>query len=146
MVWSPQVRRIAREGDGADVYVVGHRLVDEFLRFAAGRARPNTVRAYAHDLKAFFTVIAKEPVDVRAADVFAFVTVQRRARVGAENVVRISDGALNTAPCLVRVRHDWLAAPERVRGSVVAARRTTYIFSRHGSTWRGSWRTPGNTH
>jgi hypothetical protein len=45
VVWSPLVRRIAREGDGTDVYVVGHRLVDEFLQFAAGRARPNTVRA-----------------------------------------------------------------------------------------------------
>ena len=61
MVWSPLVRRVAREGDGADVYVVGHPLVDEFLEFAAGRARPNTVRAYAHDLKAFFTVVAKDP-------------------------------------------------------------------------------------
>ena len=82
MVWSPQVRRVAREGDGGDVYVVGHRLVDEFLQFAAGRARPNTVRAYAHDLKAFFTVVAKDPVDVRAEDVFGFVNAQRRARVG----------------------------------------------------------------
>ena len=35
MVWSPQVRRIAREGDGAGVYVVGHQLVDEFLEFVA---------------------------------------------------------------------------------------------------------------
>ena len=60
MVWSPQVRRISHEGDGADHYVVGHPLVDDFLQFAAGRARPNTVRAYAHDLKAFFTVVTKE--------------------------------------------------------------------------------------
>jgi hypothetical protein len=27
------------------------------LRFAASRARPNTVRAYAHDLKTFFAVV-----------------------------------------------------------------------------------------
>ena len=73
MVWSPLVRRVAPEGGGPDVYVVGHRLVDEFLVFAAGRARPNMVHAYAHDLKAFFTVVAKDPVDVRAADVFGFV-------------------------------------------------------------------------
>ena len=33
MVWSPQVRRIAHEGGGADVYVVGHRLVDDIARF-----------------------------------------------------------------------------------------------------------------
>jgi hypothetical protein len=75
--------------------------------FAAGWARPNTVRAYeaspgpgatddlvetlsregltaawslehhedaiAHDLKVFFTVVVKDPVEVRAADVFVFV-------------------------------------------------------------------------
>src|SRR5262249_55443711 len=39
VVWSPQVRRVVREGVGGDGYVVGHRLVDEFLEFAAGRAR-----------------------------------------------------------------------------------------------------------
>ena len=80
MVWSPQVRRVVREGDGGDVYVVGHRLVDDFLEFASGRARPNTVRAYAHDLKTFFTVVEKDPVDVRAKDVFGFITAQQQAR------------------------------------------------------------------
>jgi integrase/recombinase XerD len=104
VVWSPQVRRIAREGAGADIYVVGHQLVDEFLDFAAGRARPNTVRAYAHDLKAFFTVVAKDPVDVRAADVLGFVNAQRRARAGAENVVRISDGGSGLSSATVRRR------------------------------------------
>ena len=88
MVWSPRVRRIAREGAGVDVYVVGHQLVDEFLGFAAGRARPNTVRAYAHDLKTFFTVIDKDPGAVVGADVFDFVADQR----GDRTVVRISDG------------------------------------------------------
>ena len=53
MVSLPQVRRVAVDGDVGEVYVVGHRLVDEFLVFAAGRARPSTVRAYAHDLKTF---------------------------------------------------------------------------------------------
>ena len=87
MVWSPQVRRIAREGDHPDRYVVGHPLVDDFLDFASGRARPNTVRAYAHDLKAFFTVVNKEPGEVRAADVLGFVNAQRRARAGAGGVL-----------------------------------------------------------
>jgi integrase/recombinase XerD len=90
MVWSPQVRRIARKG-GGERLVVGHRLVDEFLEFAASRARPNTVRAYAHDLKAFFSIVAKEPVEVRPADGMAFVTARRRPRPEAEKVVRISD-------------------------------------------------------
>ena len=91
MVWSPQVRRVAGKG-GGERWVVGHWLVDDFLEFAACRARPNTVRAYAHDLKAFFTVVAKEPVDVRPADVMAFITAQRRPRGGNEKVVRITDG------------------------------------------------------
>jgi integrase/recombinase XerD len=116
VVWSPQVRRIAREGDGADIYVVGHQLVDEFLEFAAGRARPNTVRAYAHDLRAFFTVVAKDPVDVRAADVLGFVNTQRRARAGAENVVRISDGGSGLSSATIRRR---LAAVSAFYGYLV---------------------------
>ena len=60
MVWSPQLQRVAREG-GSDRYQLGHELVDAFLEFAAGRARPNTVRAYAHDLKVFFTVVDQRP-------------------------------------------------------------------------------------
>jgi hypothetical protein len=73
MVWFPEVRRVAAGGDGGDVYVVGHPLVDEFLRVAGGRARPNTVRAYAHELKTFFSVVPKDPVEVRARDVFGFI-------------------------------------------------------------------------
>ncbi len=104
MVWSPQFRRVVRDGDGADVYVVGHPLVDQFLEFASGRARPNTVRAYAHDLKTFFTVVGKDPVEVRAADVLGFVKVQRDPRVGAENVVRISDGGSGLSNATIRRR------------------------------------------
>ena len=64
MEWSPSFTRIARpDGDG-HVYRVGHPVVDEFLEFVAGRARPNTVRAYAHDLKVFFAVVDKEPAEV----------------------------------------------------------------------------------
>ena len=102
MVWSPQVQRTSR--DGVDVYAVGNALVDDFLQFAAGRARPNTVRAYAHDLKAFFTVIAKDPIDVRSSDVMEFIESQRRARAGAENVVRISDGGAGLSSATVRRR------------------------------------------
>ena len=104
MVWSPQVRRVAREGGGVDMYVVGHPLVDEFLDFASSRARPNTVRAYAHDLKAFFSVVAKEPVEVRAADVMEFINAQRRPRTGAGNVVRISDGGSGLSSATIRRR------------------------------------------
>ena len=104
MVWFPRVRRVAAGGDGGVVYVVGHPLVDDFLRFAGGRARPNTVRAYAHDLKTFFSVVTKDPVEVRAKDVLGFVTAQQHARVGAENVARISDGGSGLSAATVRRR------------------------------------------
>ena len=58
-MWSPSFECVVR-ADGVRGYRVGHELIDEFLEFAAGRCRPNTVRAYAHDLKAFFAVIGKE--------------------------------------------------------------------------------------
>ena len=99
------------------VYVVGHPLVDDFLRFAGGRARPNTVRAYAHDLKTFFSVVAKDPVEVRAKDVFGFITAQQAARVGAENVARISDGGSGLSAATVRRR---LAAVSAFYGYLVA--------------------------
>jgi integrase/recombinase XerD len=48
-------------------YRLGDPLVDRYLEFLAGRARPNTLRAVAFDLKAFFTVVTKDPVAVSAA-------------------------------------------------------------------------------
>jgi integrase/recombinase XerD len=62
------------------------------LEFVVGRARPSTLRAYAHDLSVFFTVVTKDPLEVPPKDVMAFVTAQRRPKSGAENVVRIADG------------------------------------------------------
>ncbi len=50
-------------------------------------ARPNTLRAVAFDLRAFFTVVAKDPVAVSAADVFEFLADQR----GDRSVVRLAD-------------------------------------------------------
>ena len=60
-------------GVGEVRYSLGHRLVDRYLEFVAGRGRPNTLRAVAFDLKAFFAVVAKDPVEVTAADVFDFL-------------------------------------------------------------------------
>jgi len=37
--------------------------VDRYLEFVAGRRRPNTLRTVAFDLKAFFTVIEKDPLE-----------------------------------------------------------------------------------
>jgi integrase/recombinase XerD len=44
-------------GLGEVRYALGDRFVDRYLEFVAGRARPNTLRAVAFDLKTFFTVI-----------------------------------------------------------------------------------------
>lgn len=68
-------------------YALGDPLVDSYLAFVAGRSRPNTLYAVAHDLKTFFTVVAKEPGNVAAADVFEFLAHQR----GDRTVVRMSD-------------------------------------------------------
>jgi integrase/recombinase XerD len=78
MTWTPCVtRRAVRDGELR--YELGHPLVDRYLAFVAGRARPNTLRAVVFDLKAFFTIVAKDPVEVTAADVFEFVAAQRGA-------------------------------------------------------------------
>jgi integrase/recombinase XerD len=74
-------------GSGQVRYLLGERLVDRYLEFVAGRCRPNTLRAVAFDLKAFFVVVAKDPVEVRAADVFDFLADQR----GDRTVIRLAD-------------------------------------------------------
>jgi hypothetical protein len=61
-------------------YRLGDRLADRYLEFVAGRSRPNTLRAVAFDLKTFFTVVDKDPIEVEAADVFEFLAQTRRAR------------------------------------------------------------------
>lgn len=63
MVWSPSFQSRLR-ADGVRGYRVGHELVDEFLEFASGRARPAAMRAYALDLSVFFGLVGKEPADV----------------------------------------------------------------------------------
>src|SRR5690242_8927 len=74
-------------GSGQVRYRLGERLVDRYLEFVAGRCRPNTLRAVAFDLKAFFMVIGKDPVEVTAADVFDFLADQR----GDRTVIRLAD-------------------------------------------------------
>ncbi len=114
-MWSPSFQSAVR-ADGVREYRVGHELVDEFLEFASGRARPNTVRAYAHDLSVFFGVIRKEPKDVTAKDVLRFVSLQRRPREGAENLVRISDGESGLSTSTIKRR---LAAVSSLYGYLV---------------------------
>ena len=103
MQWNPSFETHSSPG-GEKRYVIGHELVDDFLEFVAGRARPATVRHYAHDLYVFFSVVGKDPIDVRPKDVLRFVTEQRRARTGGENVVRISDGQAGLSAATIKRR------------------------------------------
>jgi site-specific recombinase XerD len=70
---------------------LGDPLLDRYLEFVEGRARPNTVLATAGDLRAFFAVVRKPPVEVTSGDVLAFITAQRRP-AGDGRVVRLADG------------------------------------------------------
>src|SRR5271166_5259135 len=58
--------------------------------------------AVAFDLKAFFTVIGKDPVQVTAADVFEFLADQR----GDRSVIRLADRESGLPP-LGRSRDGW---------------------------------------
>jgi site-specific recombinase XerD len=77
--------------EGGTVVSLGHRVLDDYLELVAARSRPNTVLATAYDLKVFFSIIDKDPVEVDTADVLAFIKAQREPRRGAK-VVRIEDG------------------------------------------------------
>jgi hypothetical protein len=85
---------------GESRFALGDPLVDSYLAFVAGRARANTLRAVAHDLKTFFGVVDKDPAEVVAADVFDFLAQQR----GDRTVVRISDGEWGLSACTVARR------------------------------------------
>ena len=75
-------------GPGASL---GDPLLDRYVVFVAGRARPNTVLATVSDLRLFFAVVGKDPREVAASDVLDFITEQRRPR-GDGRVVRLADG------------------------------------------------------
>ncbi|MEV6986510.1 hypothetical protein AB0M95_35350 [Sphaerisporangium sp. NPDC051017] len=66
-------------------------LIDDYLEFVAARCRPNTLLATAYDLKVFFSEIPKEPADVVTADIFSFITTQKKPRRGTK-VIRLEDG------------------------------------------------------
>jgi integrase/recombinase XerD len=90
MAWQP---KLVRQADAAGELAVslGHALVDDYLEFVAARCRPNTLLATAYDLKVFFTEIGKDPVDVVTADIFAFISAQKKPRRGPR-VIRLEDG------------------------------------------------------
>lgn len=61
---------------------LGVPLLDDYLRFVEGRARPNTLLATAYDLAVFFGVVGKAPAEVTATDVLAFIAAQRTGSDG----------------------------------------------------------------
>jgi integrase/recombinase XerD len=77
----PSMERVM---DGSELrsITLGHPLVDAYLEFVAARGATNTWLATAYDLKVFFGVVGKEPAEVTAADVFAFLAEQRTPRRG----------------------------------------------------------------
>ena len=64
-------------------------LVDDYLEVVRARWRRNTLWATAYDLKVFFTVVGKDPVEVTVADVLGFIRTQRGT--GSGKVVRLAD-------------------------------------------------------
>jgi hypothetical protein len=88
MTFVPSLLR-STSGSGPHAITLGHPMLDDYLAFVAARARPNTWLAAAFDLKVFFSVVAKEPANVKPADVFVFLQEQRSPRHGAQ-VVRLA--------------------------------------------------------
>jgi integrase/recombinase XerD len=59
---------------------LGHELLDDYLTFLAGRARPNSVLAGAFDLKVFVTWAQKETDEITIRDVGCHLTLSRSIR------------------------------------------------------------------
>ncbi len=100
---------------------LGVPLLDEYLEFVAARCRPNTVLATAFDLKVFFTVIAKPPVEVTASDVLAFISAQRAGGDGRSVRVVEDDAGVSSRTVARRISSiSGLFAFLLVRGDVMA--------------------------
>jgi integrase/recombinase XerD len=109
---------------GVEVIRVGHPLLDAYVELVTARARWNTVLATAFDLKVFFSVVGKDPVDVVTADVLAFIKAQRAPRHGAK-VVRIEDGEAGLSARTIKRRLATIAGLYEyliVRGDTGVAR------------------------
>src|SRR6476620_2719489 len=89
---------------------LGEPLLDEYLRFVAARCRPNTLLAQSFDVKVFFGVAGKPPLDVGTAHVLRFIEEQRSPR--QPRAVRLVDGEAGLAA--VSGLFDYLTA----RGAV----------------------------
>ena len=82
---------------------LGDPLVDERLGFTAARVHPDSLVAQVFDLKVFFTVVDKPPLQVGVEDVLGFIEEQRTARRGP-NVVHLVDGEAGLAASTIKRR------------------------------------------
>lgn len=123
MGFMPCLLRTPRAG-GGELIRLGHPLLDAFLDLVTARARWNTVLASAFDLKVFFSVIDKDPVEVDTADVLAFIKAQREPRRGP-TVVRIEDGESGLSARTIKRRLATIAGLYEyliIRGDTVVSR------------------------
>ncbi|SDI19884.1 Site-specific recombinase XerD [Sinosporangium album] len=100
--WVPCLERRALGESGVEVRL-GHDLLDDYLRFVAGRCRPNSVLAAGFDLKVFFGFVGEQPAEVTTADVLEFIVAQRSPLNGG-NVVRLADGEAGLSARTIRRR------------------------------------------
>lgn len=125
---------------------LGEPLLDEYLRFVAARCRPNTLLAQSFNLKVFFTVIGKPPLDVGTSDLLRFIEELRFPR--QPNVVRLIDGESGLAASTVKRRlatisglFDYLTARGEVtRNPVPRGLSPTLSITDHRKAL--DWRTP----
>lgn len=124
-------------GGTAEQISLGHPVVDEYLELVRARARRNTLLAAAYDLRVFFGVVGKDPLDVKTAHVMAFIKAQRYD--SSSKVVRLADGASGLALSTIKRRlssvsglYSYLVATERVdRNPVPRGLVTRRLVSRH---------------
>lgn len=124
-------------GGSAEQISLGHPVVDEYLELVRARSRRNTLLAAAYDLRVFFRVVGKDPLDVKTADVMAFIKAQRHD--ASSKVVRLADGASGLALSTIKRRlssvsglYSYLLATERVdRNPVPRGLVTRKLVSRH---------------
>lgn len=124
-------------GGSAEQISLGHPVIDEYLELVRARSRRNTLLAAAYDLRVFFRVVKKDPLDVKTADVMAFIKAQRHD--SSSKVVRLADGASGLALSTIKRRlssvsglYSYLLATERVdRNPVPRGLVTRKLVSRH---------------
>lgn|SRR5512132_931895 len=78
-------------GGGGELIGLGHPLLDAYVELVTARARWNTVLATAFDLKVFFSIVDKDPLEVTTADVLEFIKAQRAPRHAAAWRQRCAD-------------------------------------------------------